>query len=78
MNKELDILRDKIEDFDWIHSTLEECKEYFYYLVDIYILKKKQALHKHDCKTKKWSNKAVHLFALESCYKGEEYLRRYY
>lgn len=76
MNKQ-DILRDKIEEFDWTNSTLQECKEYFYYLVDNYIMKKKQAEHKYDCKNKKWSNRQVHMFALQSCYSGEWKLEKY-
>ncbi len=60
-----------IEKFDWRKSTLQQCKDKFVELTDLYDFKAKQEIHRFDVQ-RKTSNKAIYQFITYAAWTGYE------
>ena len=72
-----DVLRDKVINFDWDHSSLQECKDWFKStFVPNYIMKGQQDIHTHDVDLKR-KKVDVCNFAWDACRSGEWKLKKH-
>ena len=66
-----DPLTIEINNFDWRRATLQECKDKFVELTDLYDFPAKTEIHNFDVQFKT-SNKAIHQFIAYAAWNGYE------